>query len=129
MNSTTKFLGAIPVLPAVEIAAAVAFYEQKLGFATDFQSDDYAGLRRGGVQLHLWLNGDRSTAENTSCRINISGIDSLYEEYQTQNVIHPNGAITTKLWGLREFSVVDLNGNYIVFAEQPATANRRDRTD
>ena len=127
--STTKFLSAIPVLPAVDIAAAVAFYEQQLGFTAEFQSDDYAGLRRDGVQIHLWLSGDRQLAENTSCRINVSGIEALYDEYQTQNLIHPNGAITTKLWGLREFAVVDLNGNCVTFAETPATANRRDRTD
>ncbi len=129
MNPTPKFLSAIPVLPAVDIAAAVTFYEQKLGFTTDFQSDDYAGLRRGGVQLHLWQCSDRQVAENTSCRINVSGITQLYEDYQAQQIIHPNGALTTKLWGLDEFVVLDLNGNCVTFAESPATSNRRDRTD
>lgn len=128
LTSTTKFLSAIPVLPAIDIAAAVAFYEQ-LGFTTDFESDDYAGLRRGGVQIHLWLSSDRPQAENPSCRINVSGIEALYEEYQTQNLIAPSGELTTKLWGLREFAVLDLNGNCVTFAEPPATVNRRDRTD
>ncbi|MBW4580949.1 MAG: VOC family protein [Tildeniella nuda ZEHNDER 1965/U140] len=127
--STTKFLSAVPVLPAVDIAATIAFYEQQLGFTTDFQYDDYAGLRRGGAQLHLWQCGDRQIAENTSCRINVSGITQLYEEYQTQAVIHPNGELATKPWGMIEFTVLDLNGNCVVFAELPATANRRDRTD
>lgn len=129
MNSTTKFLSAIPVLPAVDIAAAVAFYEQRLGFTTEFQSDDYAGLRRGGVQLHLWLSGDQELAANTSCRINVGGIEALYDEYQTQNLIQPDGELTTKLWGLREFTVLDLNGNCVTFAEPLPTENRRDRTD
>lgn len=129
MNSTPKFLSAIPVLPAVDIAAAVTFYEQKLGFTTDFQSDDYAGLRRGGVQLHLCLTSDRQVAKNTSCRINVSGIDALYGEYQAQNLIHPNGAIDTKIWGLREFAILDLDGNCLTFAEDPLTSSRRDRTD
>lgn len=127
--SATKFLSAIPVLPAVDIAAATTFYEQKLGFTIDFASDDYAGLHRGGVQLHLWLTSDRSLAENTSCRVNVSGIDTLYEEYQTQNVIHPSGGLATKAWGLREFAVLDLNGNCLTFAETPSTSGRRDRTD
>ncbi|PSB23921.1 bleomycin resistance protein [Stenomitos frigidus] len=129
LTSTTKFLSAVPVLPAVDIAATIAFYDQKLGFAIDFQSDDYAGLRRGGAQIHLWQCSDRQLAENTSCRINVSGIDAIYDEYQTQNVIHPNGAIATKLWGLREFAVLDPNGNCLTFAEPPATLNRRDHTD
>ncbi|MBC7969143.1 MAG: VOC family protein [Verrucomicrobia bacterium] len=129
MNSVTKFLNAVPVLPAVDIGATIAFYEQQLGFTAEFQSDDYAGLRRGGAQLHLWQCGDRQVAENTSCRINISGIAPLYEEYQTQGIIHPNGALDTKPWGMSEFTVLDLNGNCVVFAEAPATSNRRDRTD
>jgi uncharacterized glyoxalase superfamily protein PhnB len=129
LTSTTKFLSAVPVLPAVDIAATIAFYEQKLGFTTEFQMDDYAGLRRGGAQFHLWQCSDRQLAENTSCRINVSGIDTLHEEYQAHGIIHPNGALTTKPWGLREFTVLDLNGNCVVFAELPATANRRDRTD
>ncbi|XGV99418.1 MAG: bleomycin resistance protein [Leptolyngbya sp. BL-A-14] len=129
MNSATKFLSAIPVLPAADIAATVEFYKQKLGFNAEFQSDDYAGLYRGGVQIHLWLTSDRQLADNTSCRVNVSGIDALYGEYQAQNVIHPNGALTTKLWGLREFAVLDLNGNCLTFAETPSTSGRRDRTD
>lgn len=129
MNAATKFLLAIPVLPAVDIAAAVEFYEQKLGFTTEFQSDDYAGLRRGVVQLHLWLTDDRALAENSSCRINVSGITQLYDDYQTQGIVHPNGALTTKPWGLSEFTVLDLNGNCLVFAETPSADHRRDRTD
>ncbi|MBW4695176.1 MAG: VOC family protein [Lyngbya sp. HA4199-MV5] len=128
LTSTTKFLSAVPVLPAVDLAITIAFYEQ-MGFTTEFQYEDYAGLRRGGASLHLWQCSDRQIAENTSCRINVSGIDALYEEYQTHGVIHPNGALTTRPWGLREFTVLDPSGNCVVFAEQPATVNRRDRTD
>ncbi|MBW4472003.1 MAG: VOC family protein [Stenomitos rutilans HA7619-LM2] len=129
MNAATKFLSTVPMLPAVDIAATIDFYQQKLGFTTDFQSDDYAGLHRGSVQIHLWLSSDRQLAENTSCRINVSGIDALYDEYQTQNLIHPNGALATKHWGLREFAVLDLNGNCLTFAEAPPANGRRDRTD
>jgi hypothetical protein len=129
MNITSKFLSAVPVLPAVDLAATIAFYEQQLGFTTEFQYDDYAGLRRGGAQIHLWQCSDRQLAENTSCRINVSGIEALYDEYQTQNVIHPDGALATKPWGLNEFTALDLNGNCVVFAELPATSQRRDRTD
>lgn len=55
MNSATKFLSAIPVLPAADIAATVEFYKQKLGFNAEFQSDDYAGLYRGGADSSLAL--------------------------------------------------------------------------
>lgn len=129
MNAATKFLNAVPVLPAVDIAATIDFYQQKLGFTTEFQTDDYAGLRRGAAQLHLWQCSDRAIAEASSCRINVSGITQLYDDYQEQGVIHPNGALSVKPWGLSEFTVLDVNGNCVVFAESPSMSGRRDRTD
>ncbi|SRR5579883_976112 len=129
MNAMPKFLSAIPVLPAADIAATTTFYEQQLGFTTDFQSVDYASLRRGSIQLHLWQCRDRQIAENSRCRINVSGITQLYDEYQTQNVIHPSSVLSTEPWGLREFTVLDPNGNCVIFAESPAPTTRRDRTD
>jgi catechol 2,3-dioxygenase-like lactoylglutathione lyase family enzyme len=129
MDDSPKFLSAVPVLPALDIAETIAFYKEHLGFVPDFQSEDYAGLSRGSVQIHVWLCNDRQIAENSSCRINVRGIEHLYQEYQAQNVIHPNGSSTTKPWGLKEFTVLDSNGNCITFAETPAPGNRRDRTD
>ncbi|MGA7935257.1 MAG: VOC family protein [Kovacikia sp.] len=129
MDETPKFLSAVPVLPAPDIAETLAFYTQKLGFAIDFQSEDYAGFSRGAVQIHVWQCGDRSIAENSSCRINIRGIEQLYQECQTQNIVHPKGALVAKPWGLREFTVLDLNGNCLTFAELPPPVNRRDITD
>jgi hypothetical protein len=32
-------------------------------------------------------------------------------------VIHPNGVLETKPWGLKEFTVLDLDGNGITFYE------------
>ena len=48
-----QFTRALPVLPAADIAAATAFYRDKLGFDVAFEMGDYAGVVRGGVELHL----------------------------------------------------------------------------
>lgn len=116
-NNAPEFLSAVPVLPALDINEAITFYEQRLGFTTDFKYDDYAGLSRDRIQIHLWLCADRHIAENSSCRVNVRHIENLYEEYQAQQVIHPNSSLVTKPWGFKEFIVLDLNGNAITFAE------------
>lgn len=117
MSASSVFCSAIPVLPALDISRSVTFYEQQLGFAKKFEFDDYAGLTRGGVEIHLWLCGDPRIPENTSCRINVSNIEQLYEEYQRANVIHANGRLEYKSWGLKEFVILDLNGNAIHLTE------------
>lgn len=117
MLTSIEFCHAIPVMPALDLLKAIAFYEQHLGFTRKFVYDDYVGISRGSVELHLWLCNDPQIPENTSCRINVKNIDELYEEYWRANVIHPNGELVVKPWGLKEFVILDLNGNAIHFAE------------
>ena len=50
----TTFKNAVPKQAAHDISKAVEFYEQKLGFARTFVLDDYAGVTRGPVEIHLW---------------------------------------------------------------------------
>jgi catechol 2,3-dioxygenase-like lactoylglutathione lyase family enzyme len=113
----TTFKSAVPKQAARDISKAVEFYEQKLGFARTFVLEDYAGIARGPVEIHLWRCADRYIAENTACRVNIEGIEALFDEYRLKGVIHPNGALETKPWGVREFTVLDLDGNGITFCE------------
>ena len=122
VGGSPELVSAVPVLPALDIGESVSFYEKRLGFACEFRYDDYAGLERDGIQIHLWRCEDPRIPQNTSCRINVRGIDALYAEYESQRVIHPNGALTTKPWGLREFTIVDASGNSIVFSESPEAA-------
>jgi hypothetical protein len=112
-----KFKSAVPKQAAGNISKAVEFYEQKLGFSRMFVLDDYAGVARGPVEIHLWRCEDKYIAENTACRVNVEGIEALYEEYRPRGVIHPNGVLETKPWGLKEFTVLDLDGNGITFYE------------
>jgi hypothetical protein len=53
MSNAPELLRAVPVLPALDINHAIAFYEQRLGFITEFQYDEYAGLNRSKSQIHL----------------------------------------------------------------------------
>ena len=117
MTASSVFCHVIPVLPALDISKSITFYEQQLGFTKRFEFDDYAGLSRDAIEVHLWLCEDSYISKNTSCRINVKNIEELYVEYQRVGVIHPHGKLEQKPWGLKEFVILDLNGNAIHFAE------------
>jgi len=110
------FKNAIPVLASLDIDNTMKFY-QSLNFTIAYRSGDYGIVQRGNVEIHFWACSDKYIAENTSCRIHVMGINSLYAEYQEKGVIHPNGALTKKIWGTKEFSILDIDGNQITFFE------------
>jgi uncharacterized glyoxalase superfamily protein PhnB len=114
-----KFTAVVPVVPVRNTADAIAFYRDKLGFDVAFEAGpDYAGVSRLGIEIHL--DGVVNAAAGAvSVRITTHGIDALYADLEPQGVIHPEEPLETKPWGLRQFSVVDLDGNRITFA-QPA---------
>jgi catechol 2,3-dioxygenase-like lactoylglutathione lyase family enzyme len=111
-----KLRSGIPVLASLDLTATVAFYEEKLGFASVAAHDDYAIARRDDVELHFWVCDDRKIPEQTSCRVRVDGIDELYEEYRSAGVVHPNGSLQRKPWGL-QFAALDGDGNLLVFIE------------
>ncbi len=81
-------------------------------------------VKRDSVQLFLLKNGDKHLAEGTSFRINVDQIEQLYAEFEAkdQAIIHPNGELETKPWGMKEFAIIDPAGVCITFCE-PANDN------
>lgn len=125
---------AVPVLPVRDTTRAVTFYVDRLGFTLRHQDDGYAVLARDRIEIHLWAATDErwqdrrgdnpvvSGAETflsgtASCRILVSRIEELCEAYRLAGVLHPNGPLTDKPYGLREFAVLDLDGNLITLFE------------
>lgn len=78
-------------------------------------------MTRDDVQIHFWLTDRAEIPKATSCRIDVVGVDQLYEEMDASGVIHPNGPLTEQPWGFREFAVLDDDGNTIKFGEQSST--------
>jgi hypothetical protein len=117
---TTRCLAAVPVLPVPDLRAALAAFEAPLGFATAFVYDDYAGVVRDGVELHLFACTEPKIAEWTSCRVVVEGIEALYAAVEAAGAVHPNGALATKPWGFREFTALVPGGAIVVFAEPVA---------
>ncbi|HEY5659290.1 MAG TPA: VOC family protein [Gaiellaceae bacterium] len=125
----------IPALPVRDAARAVAFYRDKLGFDVLHQDDGFAVLRRDDAEVHLWEAADESWRERSaddepvrsgaesfiagtaSCRIATEGVDELYGELRTRDVLHPvsRDGVQDTDFGTREFAALDLDGNLLSF--------------
>lgn len=113
-----------PQLFVCDIAAARAFYEQKLGFTTRFTYGEppfYAQVFRDGARLNLrhvdkplFDNGLRAE-DLLSATIAVDAIKPLFHEYQAAGASF-HQTLRTEPWGARTFIVADPDGNLIAFA-------------
>ncbi|WP_349362866.1 MAG: VOC family protein [Roseitalea porphyridii] len=128
---------AVPVLPVHDTHKAALFYRDRLGFAVDHVDAGYAIVVRDRVAIHLWAATDESWRERAgdrpvvsgaetfiagtaSCRVHVTDTDALCARYREAGVLHPNGDLSDKPHGLREFAILDLDGNLITFFERIA---------
>ena len=112
------FNSAAPVLASLDIERTVSFYCSRLGFTRVYVDPGVWGIvTRDSVQIHFWPCSDKNVAENTSCRVYVSGIDALFSEFVPLGVVHPKASLEQKPWGSREFGILDPDGNLITFAE------------
>ena len=125
----------IPAMPVRGAAAAVAFYRDRLGFEVLHHDAGFAVLCRDEAVLHLWEASDegwrerldperpvRSGAESfiagtASCRVQVEGVDELYEELRAADVLHPvsKDGVDDTDFGTREFATLDQDGNLVTF--------------
>ena len=123
MSKSASLNSINPLIPGgEELEKTVAFYEQQLGFKCIHQEGDpiyMAIVKRDSAQIFLLKNEDKHLAEGTSLRINVTRIEELYAEFQAKggNIIHPDGKLETKPWGMKEFVVLDLAGVCLTFCE------------
>lgn len=110
---------AIPILPSRSVNNTLTFY-RRLGFDGKIWGSPYfyAILTRGTVELHFFTHKELRPAEsNASCYIRVSDVDSLYQAFASANLpregIPRQGAVENKPWGMREFAIVDPDGNLI----------------
>jgi catechol 2,3-dioxygenase-like lactoylglutathione lyase family enzyme len=126
---------AIPAMPVTDAAASVDFYRDRLGFEVIHHDGGFAVLRRDGAVVHLWEASDeswrerdslerpvRSGAESfiagtASCRIEVEGVDELYEELRGHDVLHPvsKEGVDDTDFGSREFATLDRDCNLVTF--------------
>lgn len=109
-------LSVTPLIPAgANLADALRFYTEQLGFAVTWQGGDMAGVRRDDVAFNLVKNANREWAENASASIGVADVDALYEKYRT--IEAKVGPLEMKAWGRREFHMILSSGVCLQFYE------------
>jgi catechol 2,3-dioxygenase-like lactoylglutathione lyase family enzyme len=111
-----NFEGISPVFPVSDVPAAVAFYRERLGFDLGWiwgEPPTHAGVCRGVVGINLTL--EPSDAGSGEAYVELQGVDAYYEELLARNV--EVGELHDRPYGMRDFALIDLDGNRLVFGE------------
>ncbi len=120
-DNVEPFPAAVPEVPVDDLARALRYYEDCLGFTVDWggPDDDIAGISQGRSRIFLttvtirehfrneapvviWLNLDSKAA-----------VDALHEDWRRRaaRIVHPP---ESKPWSrLHEFVAADPDGNFI----------------
>jgi catechol 2,3-dioxygenase-like lactoylglutathione lyase family enzyme len=113
-----QMVGAATVFVVSDIMASIGHYRDTLGFAITFQYGNptsYACLCRDEVALHLLAaHRTRRLPGNGGICVFVSDVDGVYAE------LAGRGAKALKPpenydYGMRDFDVVDLDGNQLTF--------------
>jgi predicted enzyme related to lactoylglutathione lyase len=115
-HSTRRMLRSImPELPLGDVPAGVAHYRDVLGFHVNYAQHDLGVMDRDRVRLLLIARTERHTGIG-SCYVYVDDADALHAELRATgaNVLDEP---VSQPWGLREFRVLDLEGNRITFGQ------------
>jgi catechol 2,3-dioxygenase-like lactoylglutathione lyase family enzyme len=125
VDPTTRLTGIAPQFLVDDLARAIAYYCDKLGFELDFEFESfYASVTRDGFAIHLKhapkLAADREhrkQQEHLDAYISVSGIRGLFSELQRRGarVIKP---LEQERWACLDFYVEDLDGYILCFSER-----------
>jgi predicted enzyme related to lactoylglutathione lyase len=116
--TTTKSLTSIgppvPELPVVDVERAQQHYRDKLGFEIGWLDPDkqIGAVSRGNVVI--FFRRKAAPFEAAVHWVYAEDVDATYEELKTlgANIVEP---LEKKPWGLRQFTVADLDGNRFYF--------------
>ena len=108
-------LKALPELPFDDVAAAVAYYRDVLGFRINYQQHDLGVMDRDNITLLLIARTERHTGIG-SAYVYVEDADALYGELRAKGA-NVQGEPVSYPWGLRDFGVVDLERNQIRFGQ------------
>jgi predicted enzyme related to lactoylglutathione lyase len=106
---------ALPELPFDHVPAAVAYYRDVLGFRINYQQDDLGVMDRDAITILLISRTDQHKGIG-SFGAYVTNVDALYEELLAKGA-KVLGPPVSRPWGLRNFIVIDPEGNRLTFSQ------------
>jgi catechol 2,3-dioxygenase-like lactoylglutathione lyase family enzyme len=106
---------AVPIFPCDDLAAAKAFYVERLGFTVEWEDTadgrtGIMGIRRGGIELVIDcpMTGH---GRNVCASVRVNDADAYYAAWRDRVEI-PRPPVD-EIWGGRTFGVTDPFGNLL----------------
>src|SRR5262245_3390050 len=113
------------ILAVADVVDTVRYYRDKLGFVGEWlwgEPPDFGGVSWGKIGVMFCLQPAlAANIEGHQHAFLVSGLDRLHERH-SNNGVQVISSLEAKPWGLREYTVRDLNGYHLRFGE-PITAH------
>jgi hypothetical protein len=109
-------------IPVNDIHETLNYYRDRLGFYEEWTMDTDGGIRRDSMRLIFKQDPDYvSVLNNETYRFVliwfVENVDEIYKEFKEERKIIIVCDIENKPWGIREFSIYDINGYLIRISE------------
>jgi len=116
MNVATEI---VPIFAVRDLQRAIVFYQDAFGFEMNaMYGDNYAILSLGDVGLHLTLWREMDPRQNAAaCYLYVTDVDAAAERAKKAPGGEIRHDVEQKPWGLREFAIVDPDGNLLRVGE------------
>ena len=111
-------------IAVADLRAAIDFYVNKLGFVEAFTwgtPATFAGVNLGHVQIFLAQGTPTPNPGSAAAFFVVDDVDRLHELHRA-NGVEIAVAIDDREYGIRDYTVRDLDGYYLVFGQHLMTA-------
>jgi hypothetical protein len=117
-----KFNHLTAFIPVRDIHETLNYYRDSLGFYDEWTMGTDGGLRRDDLHvLFQQVPGYLSAINNDNYRFVliwfVDNVDDIYNEFKNERKIPIIADIKNTPWGIREFSIYDINGYLIRISE------------
>ncbi len=72
---------------------------------------------RDEAEVHCYQTNIDRTKNNWMCYLRVGNLKAPYGDHKATHLIHPNGPLQKKPWGLKEFAVAERDGTLLTFGE------------
>lgn len=117
MHQVTKLF---PVFAVSDLQAALEFYQSKLGFSVAWTwgtPPTRAGITLGDIEIQLDCTGAGAPPGPSVVYCHMTGVDSYYAACKDRGVSFAL-ELDERPWGMRDFRVIDPDGNRIGFGSR-----------
>ena len=124
-SPASSLCGSATVFVVQDVFRSVEHYRDVLGFQTEFTYGEptfYAGVDRDGVTIHLQAAGETKRLPGQGAlNVFVTDVDALYAERKARGA-RTLGEPKDYPYGMRDFDVLDLDGNHLCFGMESKTS-------